>query len=205
MVHFPDAQCGHVRWHEQSEGTDFMDQVSEHATDLSLSSLDSTFLGSGVAAARVVEGAVPDRDILLRFRQSPGQESSGVGVKSLAGWHHAVPARETLPFIDHGAFVFGPFRLCPSRRSLWEGNRYVRIGSRAFDILNILVERAGDVVGKSELIARVWPGIFVDEANLKSQICVMRRVLGEGRNGRRYTVTIFGRGYSFVEPVSFQE
>ena len=89
---------------------------------------------------------------------------------------------------------------------LLEGARRVHIGSRAFDILTTLVERAGEMVGKDELIDRVWPKICVDESNLKTQISALRRVLGEARAGdRRYIVTVSGRGYNFVAPVSIAE
>jgi hypothetical protein len=54
----------------------------------------------------------------------------------------------------------------------------VRLGSRAFDILTALVEHAGEVVGKEELIARAWPRTFVEEANLKIQVSALRRALG---------------------------
>jgi DNA-binding winged helix-turn-helix (wHTH) protein len=103
------------------------------------------------------------------------------------------------------AFSFGQFQLLPSQRLLLEGTKRVHIGSRAFDILSTLVERAGDVVGKDELIARVWPKVFVDESNLKTQVSALRRALGEARTGRCYIVTIPGRGYSFVAPVSIAE
>ena len=58
---------------------------------------------------------------------------------------------------------FGPFRLLPDRRLLLEGDKAVRLGSRALDILIALVERAGELVGKDELMARVWPRTFVEE------------------------------------------
>jgi len=103
------------------------------------------------------------------------------------------------------AFAFGPFLLLPSQRLLLEGDSRVHIGSRAFDILTMLVERAGEVVGKDELIARVWPKVFVDDGNLKVQVSMLRRALGEGRPGRRYIVAIPGRGYNFVAPVSLAE
>jgi DNA-binding winged helix-turn-helix (wHTH) protein len=102
------------------------------------------------------------------------------------------------------AFLFGPFRLLPSQRLLLEDNTKVRIGSRAFDILTFLVERAGKTVSKDELIARVWPKVFVDDANLKTQVSLLRRALGDG-NGRRYIVTVPGRGYNFVAPVAATE
>jgi predicted ATPase/DNA-binding winged helix-turn-helix (wHTH) protein len=81
----------------------------------------------------------------------------------------------------------------------------VRLGSRAFDILVGLVERAGEVVGKKELIARVWPQTFVEDANLKIQVSALRRALGDGQGGHRYVVTVPGRGYNFVAPVSLEE
>src|SRR5262249_33290926 len=103
-----------------------------------------------------------------------------------------------------GQVSFGPFRLLAAQRLLLEGERPVRLGSRAFDILAALVERAGEVVGKEALIARAWPQTFVEEANLKMQISALRRALGDGRGGGRYVVTVAGRGYSFVAPVRLQ-
>ena len=94
---------------------------------------------------------------------------------------------------------FGPFRLLPDRRLLLEGDKAVRLGSRALDILIALVERAGELVGKDELMARVWPNTFVEEGNLKFQIGALRRTLG---GGNRYLVNVPGRGYCFVAPVT---
>jgi len=59
------------------------------------------------------------------------------------------------------AFSFGPFHLLPDRRLLLEGDKLVRLGSRALDILIALVEHPGELVGKDELIARVWPNTHV--------------------------------------------
>src|SRR4029077_5380121 len=73
--------------------------------------------------------------------------------------------------------------------------------SRAFDILTVLVERAGEVVGKEELIARAWPATYVDDANLKIQVSALRRALGDGQGDNRYVATVVGRGYNFVAPI----
>jgi DNA-binding winged helix-turn-helix (wHTH) protein len=100
------------------------------------------------------------------------------------------------------AISFGPFRQLPAKRLLLEAEKPVRLGSRALDILIALVERPGEVVRKDELVARVWPNTFVEEGNLKFQIGVLRRALGEGRSGSRYLVTVPGRGYLFVAPVT---
>src|SRR5260221_8349129 len=103
------------------------------------------------------------------------------------------------------AFLFRSFELFPEQRLLLEGDNQVRLGSRAFDILAALVERAGQVVGKEELIARAWPQTFVEESNLKIQVSALRRVLGDGQEGHRYIVTVPGRGYNFVAPVRREE
>lgn len=107
--------------------------------------------------------------------------------------------------MDEQAISFGPYRLLAAQRLLLEGNKPVRLGSRAFDTLAALVGRAGEVVGKEELIARVWPQTFVEESNLKLQVSALRRALGDGRAGNRFIVTVPGRGYNFVAPVSLEK
>jgi len=107
--------------------------------------------------------------------------------------------------MDGRPISFGPYRLLAAQRLLLEGDRPVRLGSRAFDILAALVERAGEVVGKEQLIARAWPQTFVEEANLKMQVSALRRALGDGHGGNRYVITVPGRGYNFVAPVRREE
>lgn len=96
---------------------------------------------------------------------------------------------------------FGSFELMPSRRVLLEGGRPVAIRSRALEILCLLVDGCGQILSKDELLARAWPNTFVAEANVRVQINELRRVLGDGRHGRRYIATVPNRGYSFVETV----
>ena len=103
------------------------------------------------------------------------------------------------------AVSFGPFRLLAAQRILLDGDKPVRLGSRAFDILAALAERPGEVVGKKELLARAWPQTFVEESNLKIQVSALRRALGDGQGGHRYVVNVPGRGYNFVAPVSLEE
>ena len=98
--------------------------------------------------------------------------------------------------------AFGSFRLFVRRRQLLEGESHLRLGSRACDILIALVERPGQVVSKQELLARVWPNTFVEEASLRVHVAALRRVLGDGQAGKRYVTNIPGRGYCFVAPVT---
>ena len=97
---------------------------------------------------------------------------------------------------------FGPFRLDPGARTLSSNGKPVAISSRAFDILQLLVELRGRVVTKDEIMDRVWPGMFVDENNLAVQISALRRILTVEDGGQQLIVTISGRGYRFVGPVT---
>jgi DNA-binding winged helix-turn-helix (wHTH) protein len=75
---------------------------------------------------------------------------------------------------------FGPFRLLVSQRLLLEGNKPVRIGSRALDLLVALVTRPSELVSKRELFEAGWPGTNVVETNLAVNINAVRRALGDG-------------------------
>ncbi|MFV3370862.1 ATP-binding protein [Pseudomonas sp. NY15435] len=97
---------------------------------------------------------------------------------------------------------FGPYQIFPASRVILEAGRPLRLGQRALDILLALLERAGDVVSKRELLARAWPGQDIDEGNLRVHMNALRKALGDGQNGRRFIVTIALRGYSFVEPLA---
>ncbi|AWA39002.1 ATP-binding protein [Pseudomonas sp. 22105] len=96
---------------------------------------------------------------------------------------------------------FGPYAFHLRQRLILEGDRQLRMGGRALDILQVLVERAGQVVSKEQLIALVWPTSVVEEINLRVHIAALRRALGDGENGQRYIVNVPQRGYSFVAPV----
>ncbi|WP_236202278.1 ATP-binding protein [Pseudomonas pseudonitroreducens] len=96
---------------------------------------------------------------------------------------------------------FGPYQIYPASRVILEAGRPLRLGQRALDILLALLERAGEVVSKRELLARAWPGQAIDEGNLRVHMTALRKALGDGQNGRRFIVTVALRGYSFVEPL----
>ena len=99
-------------------------------------------------------------------------------------------------------FTFGPFELHPLRRTLLRNGEPVQIGSRAFDVLTLLLERAGAVVAKEELMARAWPRTCVEESNLRVHISALRKLLEKDSGGLRFIDNVAGRGYSFVAPVS---
>ena len=77
----------------------------------------------------------------------------------------------------------------------------MRLGTRALDILAILVQRPGEVIDKQELISLVWPDTFVDESNLKVNIAGIRRALDEDGGYPSRIATVIGRGYRFIESV----
>ena len=103
------------------------------------------------------------------------------------------------------AISFGPFCLWPAAHLLLEADTPVHIGARALDLLIVLIERAGEVVTKDELFARVWPGVTVDEGNLRTQVALARKALRDGQAGARYVMTVPGRGYRFVGHISTKE
>jgi len=99
------------------------------------------------------------------------------------------------------SFTFGPFTLIPERQVLLKSGEVVRLGGRALHLLTALVERPGELVSKSELLAAVWPGTSVDESNLKVNMAALRRVLEAEPDAPQYVATVVGRGYQFVAPV----
>jgi predicted ATPase/DNA-binding winged helix-turn-helix (wHTH) protein len=102
------------------------------------------------------------------------------------------------------AVHFGPYRVYPGQRLVLEADQPLRLGRRAMDILLILLEHAGDVVSKQQLIARVWPKSVVEDINLRVHMAALRKALGDGQAGQRYIVTVAQRGYSFVAPYSLK-
>jgi len=102
------------------------------------------------------------------------------------------------PTVADETLEFGPFRLLLRQRQLLADGMPVELGTRAFDLLLVLLETDGSLVTKDELMSRVWPGIVVAEENLKVQIFALRKALGEDRELIR---TEFGRGYRLTATV----
>ena len=99
-------------------------------------------------------------------------------------------------------YEFGPFRLeCAERRLLRNGTSVI-LTPKVLDLLIVLVEHRGHLVSKDELLRRLWPDSFVEEANLSVNISTLRRALGDQSHGHgKYIETIPRVGYRFVASV----
>ena len=105
-------------------------------------------------------------------------------------------------------FLFEDFRLDRSgvsRRDQSGTFVSIPIGSRALEILGVLVARPGELVTRDEIIKEVWPGTIVEYSNLPVQIAALRRILDRDRQKDSCIQTVAGRGYRFVEPVASAE
>jgi predicted ATPase/DNA-binding winged helix-turn-helix (wHTH) protein len=104
------------------------------------------------------------------------------------------PASEAPAIVE-----FGRFTVLPHRRELLADGQSMELGGRAFDVLMVLIAARGELVGKDEILSRVWPGAVVEENNLQVQISALRKALGEDRDVIK---TISGRGYRFVAKIT---
>jgi TolB-like protein/DNA-binding winged helix-turn-helix (wHTH) protein/Tfp pilus assembly protein PilF len=91
----------------------------------------------------------------------------------------------------------------PARKILLRDGEPVNLTSKAFDLLQVLVEHSEKVVSKDELMQTLWPDSFVEESNLTQHISVLRKALGETPQDHRYILTVPGRGYRFAESARF--
>ena len=103
--------------------------------------------------------------------------------------------------VSNGLYEFGPFRLEARERRLLNGGKSIALQPKVFDTLRLLVENAGHVVTKGELMAALWPGTAVEEGNLTKNIWLIRRALGEAEGENRYIETVPKAGYRFVASV----
>lgn len=99
-------------------------------------------------------------------------------------------------------YQFGPFQLNVSERLLLRDGKPVPLPPKDFDMLLVLVENGGRVLEKDELMRRVWPDSFVEEANLSHHVFTLRKALGEVEGGSKYIETVPRRGYRFVADVN---
>ncbi|MES2194598.1 MAG: winged helix-turn-helix domain-containing protein [Pseudomonadota bacterium] len=106
---------------------------------------------------------------------------------------------------DSGGVQFGRFCLYERSRLLEKDQAPVKVGSRAIDILCLLVSRAGEIIHKDELLAYAWPNLVVEETSLRVHIAELRKVLGDGKEGARFITNVPNRGYCFVASVQRRE
>jgi len=98
-------------------------------------------------------------------------------------------------------YRFGSYCLDPAERVLLREDQPVILPPKDLETLLVLVEKAGHIVEKEELLQKVWPGVFVEEGNLSRRIFNLRQVLGDAPDRREYIETIPRRGYRFVAAV----
>jgi DNA-binding winged helix-turn-helix (wHTH) protein len=126
-----------------------------------------------------------------KWPDAAAEERDEVGVRAL--WPRA-RAAEPLPYqdLEPTEFRFGRWCLVPRARLLLCDGQPVEVGSRAFDLLHLLLCRRGFVVEKNAIVSFVWPNTIVEESNLRFQMATLRKALGPER---ALIKTIPGRGY----------
>lgn len=98
-------------------------------------------------------------------------------------------------------YEFSRFRFDPENHLLEGDGKPIALTPKAFEILQVLVQNGNRLTSKEELMSRVWPDSFVEEANLTVNISVLRRQLGEAPDGQQYIETVPTKGYRFAVPV----
>src|ERR1700755_3570635 len=99
-------------------------------------------------------------------------------------------------------YQFGRFSLDAGERLLFDGVDTIALTPKAFDTLLLLVENAGHVLSKEQMLSEVWEDSFVEENNLAQNISLLRKALGQEK-GAKFIETVSKRGYRFIAPVSF--
>lgn len=106
-----------------------------------------------------------------------------------------------MSLIEKHLYRFGLYRLDPVERVLWHQGQPLPLPPKDLEMLIVLVERAGHIVEKDELLERVWPGVFIEEGNLSRRIFNLRQALGDRPDGQKYIETVPRRGYRFTARV----
>jgi Tol biopolymer transport system component/DNA-binding winged helix-turn-helix (wHTH) protein len=103
---------------------------------------------------------------------------------------------------NEASYTFNDFELDPVRRVLLRAGKAVALKPKVFETLLVLVRNSGRVLGKDELMQRVWPDTVVEEVNLAHNISVLRKALGQRSDENRFIITVPGKGYGFVADVA---
>src|SRR5688500_18964227 len=102
-------------------------------------------------------------------------------------------------------YEFEEFRLDAAHTMLYRNGREILLPRKPVETLLALVERHGEILSKDELMKKVWKDSIVEESNLSQYLHLLRKVLGETRDGRPFIETLRRRGYRFVSNVSVVE
>jgi DNA-binding winged helix-turn-helix (wHTH) protein len=97
--------------------------------------------------------------------------------------------------------AFDRFSFDSETRELLAEGRPVRIGPKAFQLLQVLIERAPRALSKTELLETIWPDTYVDEAGVAGLVNDLRKALGDSASRPRFIRTVHGFGYSFCAPL----
>ncbi len=130
------------------------------------------------------------------------RSASGVGA-----YHHTpLPDRveeQTVKVAEH--IIFPPFRLDVLNEQLWREDQLVPVRPKTFAVLRFLVENAGRLLTKEEVLKGVWPNTRVSEGILKGYMRDLRDILGDDSQQPRFIETVPRRGHRFIgEVVSSQ-
>lgn len=100
------------------------------------------------------------------------------------------------------ALLFPPFRLDSTEERLWRDSQAISLRRKTFAMLRYLVEHAGQLVTKDELLAAVWPGTVVTEGLLSGCINELRKALDDDPKSPHFIETVHGRGYRWIAPLT---
>ncbi|HEX6508478.1 MAG TPA: winged helix-turn-helix domain-containing protein, partial [Chloroflexota bacterium] len=98
-------------------------------------------------------------------------------------------------------YIFGAYRLDEQARLLFRDGERVALPPKVGELLVALVQAAGTVLTREQLLQQLWPHTVVEEGSLTSHVSVLRKALAEGTNGQEFIETLPKRGYRFVAPV----
>ena len=108
--------------------------------------------------------------------------------------------RLTYPALS--AYAFGPFRLETTPRALYRGDEFIPVTPKALDTLVVLVEDAGKLVTKEDLMHRVWPDVVVEDGSIANNISMLRKILNPHFEGDGPIATVSRRGYRFTAAIT---
>src|SRR5690349_16514634 len=95
-------------------------------------------------------------------------------------------------------YEFGPFRLDAARRALYRGADFVPLTPKAAEMLLLLVEEAGRVVTKEQILERAWPGVVIEEGAIANNVSALRKALDSAFGEEGAIATVPRRGYRFT-------